>query len=62
MGKIGSRSGDFLLALKVLYEDIACSVDVHMEWFSGVKQGYILSPVYWWDYVQEINRKHLVVN
>ena len=65
-------SNNFLLAIKSLYKDVVCSVDVNnslTDWFSvnsGVKQGCILSPtlfaMYIDDLVQEINLKHLGVN
>ena len=65
-------SGKFLLALKALYKDVCCSVDVNhtlTDWFgvnSGVKQGCILSPTLFAmfidDLVAEINSKHLGIN
>ena len=65
-------SSNFLLAVKALYEDVVCSVNVNntlTDWFSvnsGVKQGCILSPtlfaMYIDDLVQEINHKHLGVD
>ena len=65
-------SSNFLLAVKALYEDVVCSVNVNntlTDWFSvnsGIKQGCILSPtlfaMYIDDLVQEVNHKHLGVD
>jgi hypothetical protein len=62
-------SGNMLLAIKTLYEDVRCSVSVNQaltDWFnvnSGVKQGCILSPTLFAmfvdDLVQKINPKQL---
>ena len=65
-------SGHFLLAIKALYEDVLCSVNVNQtltDWFcvnNGVKQGCILSPTLFVmfidDLVQDINLAQLGVN
>ena len=65
-------SGKFLLALKALYKDVCCSVDVNhtlIDWFdvnNGVKQGCILSPTLFAmfidDLVAELKIKQLGVN
>ena len=65
-------SGKFLLALKALYKDVCCSVDVNhtlTDWFdvnNGVKQGCILSPTLFAmfidDLVTELKVKQLGVN
>ena len=65
-------SGNFLLAIKALYADVNCSVNVNntlTDWFSvnsGVKQGCILSPTFFAmfidDLVQDIKHTQLGVN
>ena len=65
-------SGKFLLALKALYKDVYCLVDVNhtfTDWFdvsNGVKQGCILSPTLFAmfidDLVAELKVKQLGVN
>ena len=60
--------GEFLEAIKALYSDVRCAVDVNSdltEWFGvncGVKQGCILSPTLFAMYIDDLVEQLRAVN